>query len=270
MLSKLLDTKVKNIVVILVLNIILSFYTVYMSNMIRSSEESITVYFFMMLFWFLLLVILGGFETVLIGDFAFDKYWKKEEILLQRLTREEQEHREDFKDYKLRFRIILVLVIGFNIFVFNKVSNDIFDFYNKVGLKFSQLKYDDEKKQIEAIESLYHLQYKKFRPEMLKRVKETIENTKYDNVKDWGLWYIKKRGSSKDIAYILKYLKSDNAKVVGTVANAIHELSSKDIKEEAEKRFTEGDDLKLLIEKIRVERNLLSPKFKYAKEIIKE
>lgn len=270
MLNKLLGTKLKNIISIVILNIILGIYTIFMANMIRSSEQSITIYFFMMLFWFLLIVILGGFEAVLAGDIFFDPYWKKEEILIQRLTKEEQLARKDFKDYKLRFRIILVLLIGANIFAFNKVSNNIFDFYNKVGLKFSQLKYDNEKKQIEAIESLYHLQDPTYRKEMLNRVKKAIKTTKYDKVKSWGIWYVKKRGTIKDIPFIENYLSSKSPEVVADAVSAIYDLSVKDAELEAKKRFTEGDDLKLLTEQIKVERNLFSANFKYAKKIEKE
>jgi len=270
MLNKILGTKTKNIILIIILNIILSIYTVFMSNMIRSSEESINTYFFMMLFWFLLIVISGGFEAILAGDFLFDPYWKKEDILLQRLTKEEQLARKDFKDYKLRFRMVLVVIIGINIFIFNRVGNDIFDFYNKVGLKFSQLNYDDEKQQIEAIESLYHLQNPTYRPEMLERVKKAVETTKYDSVKSWGIWYIKKRGSIKDIPFIEKYLKSENTEVVADSASAIYDIYSKEAEEEAKRKYTEGDDLKLLTEQIKVKNKLFSPDFKYAKSIEKE
>ncbi len=270
MLNKLLGTKTKNIITIIILNVILGAYTIFMADKIRSSEQSITIYFFMMLFWFLIIVVLGGFEAVLAGDLFFDPYWKKEEILIQRLTKEEQLARKDFKDYKLRFRIILVLIIGANIFAYNKVSNNIFDFYNKVGLKFSQLKYDNEKKQIEAIESLYHLQDPTYRKEMLARIKKTIETTKYDKVKAWGIWYIKKRGTIKDIPFIEKYLSSKSPEVVADAASAIYDLSVKDAENEAQKRFTAGDDLKLLTEQVKVERKLFSVNFKYAKAIEKE
>jgi hypothetical protein len=267
MLNKLLGTKTKNIISILMLNAILGVYTIFMAQMIRSSEYSITVYFFMMLFWFLLIVISGATETVLVGDMIFDPYWKKEEILLQRLTKQEQLARKDFKDYKIRFRIILVLIIGANIFLFNRVSDNIFDFYNKVGLKFSQLKYDNEKKQVEAIESLYHLQDPTYRKEMLNRIKKTIETSKYNKVKSWGIWYIKKRGSIKDIDFIRSYLKSTGPEIVADSASAIYDIYVKEAEIEAKKRYSEGDDLKLLTEQVKVERKIFSPDFEYAKEI---
>ena len=270
MIKILLGTKKRNIISIIILNLILIAYTVFMASSIRTSNQSITVYFFMMLFWFILIVILGALEAVLYGDIFFDKHWKKEEILLERLTTEEQFERNEFKDYKLKFRIALVLIIGINIFVFNKISGNIFDFYNQVGLKFSQLRYDDEKKQIEALGSLYKMHSDKYSDEIIKRIKERIKTTKYDKVKAWGIWFLKKKGTLKDLEFIKPYLKSNSPEVVAEAASAIYDLSLKDAENEAKKNYTEGDDLKLLIEQTKIKRNLFSPKFKYAKEIEKE
>ncbi len=264
-----LKTRVRNTITILGLSTILVFYTFFMSNKIYSSEDTITVYFLMMLFWFIMILILAMVTAVLVGDLFFkDPFWKKEEILLLKLTDQEYLIRKDFKEYKYRFRIIIVLLVGMNIFILNKLSNGVFDFYNAVGLQLSQLNYDDAEKQKGAIKELYNRKnVENYQKLVFKRVKKMIETSKYDEAKVWGMWYIKKKGTIKDIEYFKTLIKGDSPLIVAEAASAIFELVVDDAERVAKAKYKDGDDLKFLIEKEKIKRKVFSEDFEY-KELI--
>lgn len=226
-------------------------YTLYLSAAIRSSEDSITTYFLMMLFWFLLLFILGLVMSVLVGELFFGPLWKKEDIMGIRPEAAELEERTEFSDKRFKFRIILVCCIGFNIITFNLIGDSFFDFYNKVGLHFSQLNYPQPKKKIESIESLYLLTDQSYNDEIIKRIKKTIETAKNSQVRGWATWYLREKGRVTELPYIRTLLNHDDPEVVAEAAAALYFIQAKQYQSEEEK----------------IKANLYNRKFAYAKLI---
>jgi len=235
MLGFFIKTKKRNLLTIIGLLAFNSVYTLFMSYFIKESTSTITVYFFMMLFWFLLLLSTGFITAVYIGDMIFEKYWKKENFLYEILTEQEILERKEFKDSKIKFRIMLVILVGLNIFIFNSLGGNVFDFYNRVGLHFSQLNYDNIDKQIESVKGLYFVTDEKYFEDISNRLKRLAKETKSADLRSWIAFYFKEKGYLEDIPFLIELASDENPEVVGEAVSGIYFTYSRKFKTEDEK-----------------------------------
>ncbi|MBN2695150.1 hypothetical protein JXR93_10865 [bacterium] len=224
-------------------------YTLWISNAIRESTNSISTYFFMMLGWFFLIFVVGAIFSVFLGEIIFGTNWKNEYILEKKI-----ENQKVFKDYRVYYRVLLVVSIGSFIIIFNKISEDVFDFYNKVGLHLSQLNYKSDSKKIEAIKTLYLRIDDSYIEITKERIKDVVKKTDNKDLKAWGVWYFRDKGDRADLPFIIEMLSDKNDEVVGEAALALYLTMLKQYKTEDEKILN----------------NLMNPKFEYADIITRE
>ncbi len=249
MKNLLFKTKISSLISFLISFGVVWGYTIWITTSIRDSTNSISTYFFMMLGWFFLIFVVGAIFSVFIGEIIFGRNWKNEYILDKKI-----EEQKVFKDFRVYYRIVLVISIGSFIIIFNKISGDVFDFYNKVGLHLSQLNYKDDSKKIEAIKSLYLRIDESYIDITKDRIKKVIKNTTNKDVKAWGVWYFRDKGDKTDLPFIVEMLTEKNDEVVGEAALALYLTILKQYKTEEEKILN----------------NLMNPKFEYADIITRE